>query len=251
MKNNDNHQKKRHSQLAWSFVVFALSFLLSIAFGVASEFAMQSASVFVCVVIILIFMAIAIVSDMVGVAIAAVQAKPFHAMASRKVRGAKQSLKLIKHASKVASIASDVVGDVCGILSGAAGASISILIDAGSAVANVFVGAIFSALVASLTIFGKSIFKKYAIDNSVSIILILGKTISMFSKDKSKKAKNAHASKSENVCAPNTASKSTQTADSAKKIGSLQITDGTNNKNEQISQGANNNAQADGTNCDN
>ena len=186
---SNSHHKKKNSQLAWSFVVFALSLLLSITFGVASEFAMQKADIFVALVIIIVFMAIAIVSDMVGVAIAGVQKEPFHAMASRKVRGAKEALKLIDNASKVASVASDVIGDVCGILSGAAAASIALMVQTGSDIANVFIGAGCSAIVASLTIFGKSVFKKYAIDNSVKIILIWGKVMSAFSGNENKAKK--------------------------------------------------------------
>lgn len=185
MKNND----KKHGQIGWSFVVLLLAFSLSLMFGVASEFALDKASIWIASLIIVIFIIVAIISDMVGVAIASAVPEPFHAMAARKVRGAKQAIKLVNNASKVASIASDVIGDVCGILSGAAAASIAIMIDAGSTVANVFIGAGFSALVASLTIFGKSIFKKYAIDNAEKIILVLGKVISIFSKDGKKRTK--------------------------------------------------------------
>ena len=67
-------------------------------------------------------------------------------------------------------------------MSGAAAASIAIMIDAGSTFYNVLIATACSALVASLTIFGKSIFKKYAINNAESIILILGKVMSIFSK---------------------------------------------------------------------
>ena len=185
MKNNN----KKHSQLAWSFVVLMLAFTLSLLFGVASEFALDKASIWIAGIIIVIFIIVAIISDMVGVAIASAVPEPFHAMAARKVRGAKQAIKLVNNASKVASIASDVIGDVCGILSGAAAASIALMIDGGSVVANVFIGAGFSALVASITIFGKSVFKKYAIDNAEKIILVLGKVMSIFSRDNGKKSK--------------------------------------------------------------
>ena len=185
MKNNT----KKHKELGWSFVVLLLAFTLSLFFGVASEFALDKASIWLAAIIIVIFIIIAIISDMVGVAIASASPEPFHAMAARKVRGAKQAIKLVNNASKVASIASDVIGDVCGILSGAAAASIAIMIDAGSVFYNVLIGAGFSALVASITIFGKSIFKKYAIDNAEKIILVLGKVMSIFSRENGKNQK--------------------------------------------------------------
>lgn len=177
---------KKHSEIAWSFVVLLLAFGLSVVFGVGSEFALDSTSIWISIIIIVIFIVIAIIADMVGVAIASAQPEPFHAMASKKVRGAKQAIKLLNNASKVASIASDVIGDVCGILSGAAAASISISLSNFSTFYNVLIAVGFSALVASLTIFGKSIFKKYAIDNAEKIILILGKILSIFSKNADK-----------------------------------------------------------------
>ena len=191
MKNN----KKNHSQLAWSFIILLLAFLLSAIFGVASEFALDKASVWVAGLIIVIFIVVAIISDMVGVAIASAQPEPFHAMAAKKVRGAKQAIKLVNNASKVASIASDVIGDVCGILSGAAAASISLMLYTSSTFYNVLIGAGFSALVASITIFGKSIFKKYAIDNAETIILILGKFLSFFGFGKEKQPQKPKSDK--------------------------------------------------------
>ena len=182
MRNN----KKKHSQLAWSCVVLLLAFILSVSFGLVSELALDKASVWISAIIICIFIVIAILADMVGVAIASAQPEPFHAMASKKVRGAKQAIKLLNNASKVASIASDVIGDVCGILSGAAAASIALMLNTSSTFYNILIATGFSALVASITIFGKSIFKKYAIDNAEKIILILGKFFSIFSSNKDK-----------------------------------------------------------------
>lgn len=187
--------KKKKSELGWSFIVLLLAFSLSVIFGIASEFALDEASVWIAALIIVIFIAIAIISDMVGVAIASAEIEPFHAMAAKKVRGAKQAIKLVNNASKVASIASDVIGDVCGILSGAAAASIAIMIDTGSTFYNILIATACSALVASLTIFGKSIFKKYAINNAESIILILGKVMSIFSKNTDKSVKKSKKDK--------------------------------------------------------
>ena len=45
--------------------------------------------------------------------------KPFHSMAASKVKGAKSSLMLIRNASRVSNVCNDVVGDICGIISGA------------------------------------------------------------------------------------------------------------------------------------
>lgn len=183
--------RKNNSDIAWPFIVLVLAFVLSVAFGVASEFALNKANVFIAAIIIVIFIVIAIIADMVGVAIASAQPEPFHAMASRNVRGAKHALKLLSNAPKVASVSADVIGDVCGILSGAAAASISLMLQTSSVFYNVLISVGFSALVASITIFGKALFKKRAINKAESIILALGKIISVFAPEKKrgKKAK--------------------------------------------------------------
>ena len=103
-------------------------------------------------------------------------------MAARKVRGAKEAIKLVQNAEKVASIIADVMGDVCGILSGAAGTTITVIIIvnyAGTFV-EVVLASLVSACIASLTIFGKAFFKKYALKHCEKIILLLGKFLSLF-----------------------------------------------------------------------
>ena len=52
----------------WPLIVLALSFVLSLAFGIVSEVALSEAGLAVSIVVILIFILIAIIADMVGVA---------------------------------------------------------------------------------------------------------------------------------------------------------------------------------------
>ena len=174
-------KKTSNSQLFWPIKILILSFALSMCFGVLSELVLKSTGIIIAVIIIIVFVGIAIVTDMLGVATTSADAKPFQAMASKKVRGAKEALKLLAKADRVSSICCDVIGDVCGILSGAAGASIllKIAIESSSAL-SIIVASLISATVASLTIFGKSICKKFAVHKSTGIVLAFGKFISFF-----------------------------------------------------------------------
>ena len=128
-------QKKQQSKFAywwkWPLIVLLLSFCLSLGFGLISEIALSGAGVVVAILVILVFLVLSIFSDMVGVAVTAADLMPFRAMASKKVRGAKESITLIKNADKVASICADVIGDICGILSGAAGATVAVALTNG------------------------------------------------------------------------------------------------------------------------
>lgn len=178
-----NNQVKNmgKSQTVWSIKILVLSFALSMCFGVLSELVLKSTGIIIAIVIIILFVSIAIIMDMIGVATTSADIKPFQAMASKKVRGAREAIKLISKADRVSSICCDVIGDVCGILSGAAGASIllKLAIEASSPL-SIIVASLISAVVASLTILGKSICKNFAVHKSTGILLTFGKFISLF-----------------------------------------------------------------------
>ena len=150
---------------------------------------MSTAGIVISTIVVFLLMTIAVITDMIGVSVTACSPEPFTAMASRKVKGAKEALILIKNADKVASLSADVMGDVCSILSGAAGAAIvakltaSITSEAGS----ILVASLVSAFIAGLTIFGKAISKKISIDKCDKIVLLLGKIISPFTKKNKQK----------------------------------------------------------------
>lgn len=192
-KNKKN--KKQQSKFAywwkWPLIVLAVSFCLSLAFGLISELALNGASVIIAILVIIVFIVIAIFSDMVGVAVTAADLMPFRAMASKKVRGAKEGITLIKNADKVASICADVIGDICGILSGAAGATVTVALINGSmsAFLTVFIASLVSSVIAALTIFGKALCKKYSMKNCEKIILFIGKIVSVFTIEKKQKVK--------------------------------------------------------------
>ena len=82
----------------------------------------------VAFLILLAIILIGIIFDIIGMAVATADEKPFHSMASRKVAGASDAIKLLRNAERVSSICNDVVGDICGVVSGSASATIAALI---------------------------------------------------------------------------------------------------------------------------
>lgn len=185
----DKKIKKHNSKNTWPIKVLVLAIALSLFFSILSELVLGSAGLVVAIVVIIVFLALAIVTDMIGVAVTACTKEPFVAMCSKKVRGAKEGLMLIRNADKVSSLCADVVGDVCGILSGAAGASIvaKMAIDTANTSLTILVASLVAAVIAGITIFGKALGKRKAIDSCNSIILKVGKLLSFFIKDKTKK----------------------------------------------------------------
>lgn len=60
-----------------------------------------------------------ILFDMIGTAVQSAEEKPFHSLAARKVKGARESISVIRHAPQLANLCCDVIGDIAGIISGA------------------------------------------------------------------------------------------------------------------------------------
>lgn len=188
--------KKKDSKFVkyfrWPLIVLALSFTLSMAFGVLSEVALDGANIAVAVIVIVVFLVIAIITDMIGVAITACDEKNFRAMAARKVRGAKEAIILQKKADRVSSIVADILGDICSILSGAAGAAVSaaLIMQSMSDFVDIVIASLVSAVIAALLISGKAFMKRYSMNHADNIILFIGKILSIFhiSKDKKKKS---------------------------------------------------------------
>lgn len=182
-------KEKHTSFIKWPLAVLAMSFAISMCFGVLSEISLSNASIIIAIVVILLFVFIAIVADMLSVAITACDMKPFRAMASKKVRGAKEAIKLKQNDDRMASIFGDIVGDVCGILSGAAGATVASAIITDKIVGfwGIVIASLVSAIIAGITISGKALMKRYSIDHAESIVMKFAKFLSFFHSNKDKK----------------------------------------------------------------
>lgn len=189
--------KQKQNPWMWAIKVFVLSFALSIVFSIASEYFMSATGIILSMIIVLVLIAIAILSDLMGVAVTVASSEPFNSMSARKMTGAKEALLLIKNASKVSVICNDVIGDICGIVSGAAGAAIVGRITAQVANTNVIImaTAIASAIIAGLTISGKAIGKSYAMKHADEIVLFAGKLMSPISSKKEKVTQDKKATK--------------------------------------------------------
>ena len=129
------------------------------------------------VIILIIIISIGVVSDMIGIAAAAAEEKPFHAKASKKVFGAKKGLYLVKHANRVSNFMCDIVGDICGIISGSLGMVIVIKMANNWQVPDSWIDLFVLSLIASLTVGGKSFLKNYGIKKANEIILLVGKIL--------------------------------------------------------------------------
>ncbi len=161
-------------------MITVCAFFLSVAMNLFADVLMRRSDIVAAFVILIAIVVIGIGFDMVGVAVTVADPAPFHSMASKRVKGAKSSLTLIRNAAKMSSICNDVVGDTCGIISGTSAAYIVTQLSNAGFLDYALLSLLLSGLIASLTIGGKAIGKEFAMSRSKSIVTRIGRLLSVF-----------------------------------------------------------------------
>jgi CBS domain containing-hemolysin-like protein len=177
----DRKQKKTEktpSHARWVIRVFLIAVALSASMSLCSGAVLEDAGYVTATLILLLFIALGIMFDIIGVAVTAANPKPFNSMAAHRVKGAKEALYLIRNAEKVASFCNDVVGDICGIVSGSA-TVIVVLLQNSFGWRSIVVSTVVTALISGLTIGGKAIGKKVAMKKSKDVIYLTAKVLSV------------------------------------------------------------------------
>ncbi len=173
-----SQKKERRKAIRWVVTIFLVTILISATISLISEEIMAVSGMAVAFMILLAIVLVGILFDIIGVAVTSADEKPFHSMAARKVRGAREAIALLRNAEKVSSICNDVIGDICGVVSGSASATIAAQILTKFEFSwPMVVGLVMSALVAGVTVGGKAIGKTFAIHSSTAIVSFVGKTI--------------------------------------------------------------------------
>ncbi len=173
--------KSEESTLKWLISIFVLTFISSLFFSYISSESIKDLPILVAILVLVIVIFIGIFFDIIGVAVTLANEEEFHAKASKKLRGSKTAIKLIRNSHKVSNFCADVVGDISGVLSGAISALIAVKItnDFGLDFNMQF---LISALVASLTVGGKAIGKTVAKHNTTKIVALVSKFLHLFKK---------------------------------------------------------------------
>lgn len=174
---------KSHSEIKWFIQVFVMTFALSIVFSYISANGVSNLDLISAILILILVIATGIFFDIVGVAVTVANEEEFHAKATKKIKGSKDSIKLIRNAPKVANICADVIGDICGVLSGAISALISVKITEQFGL-SFNIQFILSAIVAALTVGGKALGKGIANRNATPIVHAVGTIFSKFKRKK-------------------------------------------------------------------
>jgi len=171
---------KMNKQNRWVITVFILTFILSIIFSLISNSMAANFNNIVLSIVLILVIVIGIIFDIIGTGTISAKEATFHALNSKKIKGAKEAIYMIKNSNRISSICNDIVGDVCGIISGSIGAILAISISTSTGFNNTIISVIVAAIISSLTVGGKAIFKVIAIKNADKIVLTVGKILNIF-----------------------------------------------------------------------
>ncbi len=181
MKEHRNHKRSKikvKPDWRWICSAFAMTLGISAAMSFLSGELLSGGSMALSFGVLLVIVLIGILFDIIGMAVTAAEERPFHSMAAKKIPEASVAIWMLRRAERVSSICNDVVGDICGVISGSASAVI-----AARAVVNLQPGParvmqlLMSAVVAGLTVGGKAFGKSIAMNNSTLILHTAAKLV--------------------------------------------------------------------------
>lgn len=175
----------------WIITTFMLTFMLALLFGGVSNVVIEKLNIVLAIVVLVAVIVIGILFDMIGMAIATCDEAPFHAKAAKKAGGAKEVLRLLKGKDKATNVCNDLLGDICGIISGSAGALIAVKLAEILEMDVVIVSLVLSAITAAVTVGGKALGKGISMKNAETIMSMVGGIIHIVApvKEKNKPTK--------------------------------------------------------------
>lgn len=188
----DHHKRRIGKRNLWPLKVTIITLVLSAFFSFSTEIVSTKSNLVVALLICILLILISIIFDGIGVAVTNCDIKPLTAMAARRVPGSRRALRMVQNSEKVSSICCDVIGDICGVISGACSAAIvlRIVTHSGSSQYQLLISIVASALIAALTVGGKAFEKTIAIRNSKEMVLLTARILGIFSKEDRKERKH-------------------------------------------------------------
>lgn len=174
----------------WAIKITIITFLLAILFSILSQIATSSSQLFIPYMLLVFMIFISIICDSIAVSVTSCDLDRINNLAKDDFEYS-IILKLVLNAEKVNNICADVIGDMCGILSGACGATI---VAKTYAIGYNYINAIcVSSLIVAITVGGKAYMKDIAVNSAEEYLLSCVKLLKIFNRNKhvnSRKNKN-------------------------------------------------------------
>lgn len=166
---------KKNSAALYTLVVFIGTFFTACLMTFVSTLVLEQMETFMIgFIVLVVVILVGVLFDIVGTAVSVSGQSHLNAKASRKIPGAKKALLLVKNASRVANICNDVVGDICGTVSGGLGTALAALLISGGGWQGLMASVGISGGIAAVTVAGKALGKNFAISRADDIIYNVG-----------------------------------------------------------------------------
>ena len=167
---NPKTGKKEHNHYRWALTAFVMAVALSGLLSLSSEAILENADLLLALLILALFIGLGILFDIIGVAVTAAAPRPFHSMAAHKEKGGREAIRLLQNANQVSSVCNDVVGDICGIVSGSTAAVIVVQLQRDFSTTSILISIGVTALISGITIGGKALGKSVAINDCTKVV---------------------------------------------------------------------------------
>lgn len=171
-------RKRRNVAEKWVIKITVLTFIGAVICSFVSQLTTSRSDITVSVMLLAFMLLISIIFDGIGLSVASCTPEKLEKYARYKKQYA-IALRLVANAEKVNNVCADVVGDMCGILSGACGASIVLQLCQSGQFSH-WTAIIVSSVIAAVTVGGKASFKKIAVKNSEELVFMSARIISIF-----------------------------------------------------------------------
>lgn len=171
--------KRRKMQYQWAIRISFVTLILAIFMSIISEALLNSFSLIPAFLTLVLIVLIGVTSDTIGIAVAAAIEKPFHSMAAQQIPHARHAVFLVRNAGPVSNFCNDVIGDIAGIISGAAIPVIVLQVIALDipVLDKAIVSVTLSGFVAALTVGGKAVGKEIALTYWKEIVTFVARVL--------------------------------------------------------------------------
>lgn len=178
----NNRRKNRRKSIKgrsadWALKIVVLTFVLSLITSVVSQVAVGGSDILIATMLLIFMIITSIIFDVIGVSVTSCSSCRIKNQTTYDAGVAHMAELLIANAEKVNNICADVIGDICGVMSGACGASIVAAISDALGTDPLLPSILVSALIASVTVGGKALCKRIAVRNSEKIVLFTAKRL--------------------------------------------------------------------------
>ena len=182
---NKAKKKSNNSNIKWVIQAVLFTFVLSTIFNAGSTVMLEDVSIIVKILVLVFIIFFGVVVGMIGMAALAADETPFHSMAARKVKGSDEALSIIRNRDKVSNFCCDIIGGICGIVSGSSAAFISVrIVDAYPNLNSIAITLAIMGTVAALSVGSNAVATTYATENANDITYFTARFIRTFKRKK-------------------------------------------------------------------